>query len=1614
MGDSWFDKNEKCSNIDKDKELSTIIRGIASEFDVVMGNPERVRKNCSRLLELLENPPASIDLECLNQLVPLLPKKMGDIVSPLFDLFYEITKKVKDPWPFLQGLLSVRDADLVLKALNFAASLAQSGALTVDPKVLGFFADKIESDGSPLSNPEGLAVTAKIVHCFSDGFSADVKDGAMDIFLHQKDIKLRRLGARILDLPGVPVPEDVALEALGEDAFRFFMPYLLFTRASYTDLLQILPLPGKPAPALNLLRSAESSFGEQLLKEIVSRMGWQNINFGIESNRLTSLKIGDSFPLIVSHEEAILFDSRSDVRRDNEIYLFIGHGGFQGEGKRENRDKDPVILFRAYNLSHARVLADFNDTGPLSSAKVDRMLSAMDGIVSDYLALFSSHSTESSILPDVYSKLKNKILSEVEKMKLKGRTTPDLSRLVLMFEDPPNLGAVQTLHGLKRYLHQKGLRLGFRLIDSSCAMNRTVSMITASEKKVLNVLSCISYINFEPGMEDVDPTHVPFPVRIVADAYARQMLRGEKDFPSIRIFCYGNEINYYISFRNHPVFLRIDFSHPLNNGMIDLEYYGVSKTEIDHHPNLSLDAIKYFFQYLGFDVDVNQTHIKVRYDKNMTMDTKDLYEKAEILFNLVPYFMDIDWVISSLDLDKESCGLVTEAWAGFFRKRGVLPLDQFLTADRRGILVNRKPGPTGDKEIIWNGKAPYTDQTGSPLPEDLLACLNRSLQELGLDFHRFSGQLSDNEIGQLQIEKLILRPFREAVSLGGILTKAGGLSRASSDLFKYEWEAERFAEILSEKGDAMISSFSLAGLVRPLEQNTYFIDSGSINGYRIQYASVPVFGSIIDIHTLRDEEGIIRFSFFTNGSTLCRKREDTGSQWRSNFSVDIHELARLLREGNCLMPGMDAVEESPEEIKSVCDKFRQFNRRREHMPFKGERIIKGVKVSPGRVVGRILFKSSENRSPEDFKGRILVTPGIHPEDNALIYNSSGIVTTGGGILSHAALTALQFKKPSMIIDGKWEKSPDGRMNLLSYFSEYHEESKDYLDYKITARSVITRNDQYIREGDLAVLDSEQGVFSILGQEREAVKFYETYMHFCETTESLMSSKDTHHILTLRGLRLRALHRIEKQLSGISDPFLACHVVYELLMSEYLSFNRGSRNEKAGLISIILKNPDTEASAREHLLDTFLNLNLRHQSLLDEIRKQLPSYVNIFERLYMRLKLLRIRRTVKEAYESLQSCSFTDIRMDDSVSEDIDGQFKAHFNRKLETLSGELENSLSSGKSFHVRHLILQMERLHSLLGTSAATESRIKETTDKIRLSDDASLARLKKNYIVRSTDGGIELSHLIGWKAANLSEVERLTGEELVPRWFAVTDYALNQVLDLPLDLATRNITGISSSGTLRSALKDILARHNIDHIQKSLKIIQIWEDVILPEELTREILNAYRLLMNPSVKKNGENEISGYVSIRSSSSDEDTELSSNAGMFDTFLFIRGEEAVLKYLKRVWAGFWGEKALYHRSLTGAVSEMPGGGVIVQRLIPSRVSGVLQTINAAEENPGEMVINAGLGLGQGIVSGRITGDQIFVEKDRKTMENPDEQLKFHYFTREKMTQAVFNKWEGRV
>jgi pyruvate,water dikinase len=83
--------------------------------------------------------------------------------------------------------------------------------------------------------------------------------------------------------------------------------------------------------------------------------------------------------------------------------------------------------------------------------------------------------------------------------------------------------------------------------------------------------------------------------------------------------------------------------------------------------------------------------------------------------------------------------------------------------------------------------------------------------------------------------------------------------------------------------------------------------------------------------------------------------------------------------------------------------------------------------------------------------------------------------------------------------------------------------------------------------------------------------------------------------------------------------------------------------------------------------------------------------------------------------------------------------------------------------------------------------------------------------------------------------------------------------------------------------------------------------------------------------------------------------------------------------------------------------------VIVQRIAWSRASGVLQTVNVAEGEVREMVINAGLGLGEGIVSGAVAADHVVVSKEGILEDGP---LRFRYITADKREKMAFNRRTG--
>src|SRR5690606_14685796 len=111
--------------------------------------------------------------------------------------------------------------------------------------------------------------------------------------------------------------------------------------------------------------------------------------------------------------------------------------------------------------------------------------------------------------------------------------------------------------------------------------------------------------------------------------------------------------------------------------------------------------------------------------------------------------------------------------------------------------------------------------------------------------------------------------------------------------------------------------------------------------------------------------------------------------------------------------------------------------------------------------------------------------------------------------------------------------------------------------------------------------------------------------------------------------------------------------------------------------------------------------------------------------------------------------------------------------------------------------------------------------------------------------------------------------------------------------------------------------------------------------------------------------------VAVRSSAIAEDGDAASFAGQQETYLNVKGTDAVLEAIGACWASFFTPRALFYRARHGALDDLEMA-VVVQEMVSADKSGVMFTIDPVSGRRDRVVIEAVLGLGEGLVSGEIT------------------------------------------
>jgi pyruvate,water dikinase len=123
----------------------------------------------------------------------------------------------------------------------------------------------------------------------------------------------------------------------------------------------------------------------------------------------------------------------------------------------------------------------------------------------------------------------------------------------------------------------------------------------------------------------------------------------------------------------------------------------------------------------------------------------------------------------------------------------------------------------------------------------------------------------------------------------------------------------------------------------------------------------------------------------------------------------------------------------------------------------------------------------------------------------------------------------------------------------------------------------------------------------------------------------------------------------------------------------------------------------------------------------------------------------------------------------------------------------------------------------------------------------------------------------------------------------------------------------------------------------------------------------------------------------VRSSSTLEDLAQAAFAGQHDTYLNIRGTEAILARVRDCFASLWGDRAVLYRHRQRFSQKDVRMAVVVQRQVECDRAGVGFSLNPVTGRINRLVIDANYGLGESVVSGECEVDHFELDKTTLTI-----------------------------
>ncbi|MED3712207.1 phosphoenolpyruvate synthase [Peribacillus frigoritolerans] len=233
------------------------------------------------------------------------------------------------------------------------------------------------------------------------------------------------------------------------------------------------------------------------------------------------------------------------------------------------------------------------------------------------------------------------------------------------------------------------------------------------------------------------------------------------------------------------------------------------------------------------------------------------------------------------------------------------------------------------------------------------------------------------------------------------------------------------------------------------------------------------------------------------------------------------------------------------------------------------------------------------------------------------------------------------------------------------------------------------------------------------------------------------------------------------------------------------------------------------------------------------------------------------------------------------------------------------------------------------------------------------------KPYVLEFREIDKTKQMVVGGKGMNLGECSKIDGI-LVPEGFCVTTEAFKRV--------------IGKNDELHQLL-DQLAVQKVDERKRISEISRKIRDLIEGIEIDKGIEEDIdRCLLTFGFEH--------AYAVRSSATAEDLPFASFAGQQDTYLNIKGKDAILQHISKCWASLFTDRAVIYRMQNGFDHRKVYLSVVIQRMIFPQASGILFTADPVSSNRKVLSIDASFGLGEALVSGLVSADNYKVQEGR--------------------------------